>query len=93
VQQGSLKDKTLKIFKCCTWDVKIAFKQWHVNILGVLSFKQLWCAIPEHRNYNNINWCICNTKNHVFEVVIVNVILTTNRQDDHHEALEIVHHK
>jgi len=55
VQQGSLKDKTLKIFKCCTWDVKIAFKQWHVNILGVLSFKQLWCAIPEHRNYNNVN--------------------------------------
>jgi len=26
-------------------------------------------------------------------VVSVNVILTTNRQDAHHEALEIVHHE
>jgi hypothetical protein len=38
-------------------------------------------------------WCIRNTKNHVFEVVSVKVILTTNRQGDHHEALEIVCHE
>jgi hypothetical protein len=37
-------------------------------------------------------WCIRNTKNHVFEVISANIILMTNHQGDHHEALEIVHH-
>jgi hypothetical protein len=36
--------------------------------------------------------CIHNATN-VFEVISVNVILTTNYQGDNHEALEIVHHE
>jgi len=33
------------------------------------------------------SWCIQNTTNCVFEVISVNVILMTNHQVDHHEAL------
>ena len=54
MHQGSLKDKTIKIFKHSTWDVKIALKQQHVNILSVFSFEQLRYAIPEYRNCNNM---------------------------------------
>jgi len=38
-------------------------------------------------------WCSRNTNNHVFEVISVNVILTTNHQGDQHEAFEFMHHE
>ena len=36
-------------------------------------------------------WYTNNTINHVFEMISVNVISTTNRQGNHHEALEIIY--
>ena len=38
-------------------------------------------------------WCVHDTLIHVFEVISVNIILTTNHRGDCQKALEIMYHE